>query len=425
MKVAFYTLGCKMNFHETAFMEGLFRKSGYELVDFSEKSDIYIVNTCTVTKNADAKSRKALRKAKRINKNALTVAVGCYPEVYPEELSKMKEVDLVLGNAEKFNIVEIVEKRLNGKFPRVFIKGIWNERIFHPLVVDDYEGKARAFLKIQQGCEHFCSYCIIPYARGRCLSESSKSVVEQAERLSDLGYREIVLTGTDIGSYSDSDTNLAKLILSLSDIKGLKRIRISSIEPMTVTDELLDVACFSEKVAPHFHIPLQSGSDRVLRDMRRNYSTTNYQRLISKIISKRPNACIGTDVIVGFPTETTEEFKRTKAFLNDMPFSYIHVFPYSARRKTIASIKWPDCILPEVKRKRSEAIRNVAERKSITYRKGFIGKILSCISLGNFRALSGNYINVKIDRNVESGKTINVRLTSIGEKRDENYGSCI
>jgi len=421
-----------MNFHETAYMEELFKRAGWEVVGFDEEADVYVVNTCTVTKTADAKSRKILRKAKQRNPNALVVSTGCYSEVYPEEVESVKEVNLITGNVEKFNMAELVERRLKGKLPRVFVKGVWRESKFYPLTIRHYEGRTRAFLKVQQGCELFCSYCIIPRARGRMVSEDPQKVLEQVKELVDAGYKEIVLTGTHLGAYGvdlEGNWNLARLVKEIVKVPGLYRLRLSSIEPIEFSEELIEVVTGSEKVAPHLHIPLQSGSDRVLTLMRRRYTAKDYRRVVEKILSLNPEICIGTDVMVGFPGEREEEFEETKRLIEELPFGYLHVFPYSKREGTVAA-KMKDDVPPEVKKERATILREIGTKKSIAYRERFIGKELEALTLsqipeGSSVALTGNYIRVILKETLEPGEIVKVKLTKVGRKREENYGEVV
>ena len=421
-----------MNFHETAYMEELFKRAGWEVVGFDEEADVYVVNTCTVTKTADAKSRKILRKAKQRNPNALVVSTGCYSEVYPEEVESVREVDFITGNVEKFNMAELVERRLKGELPRVFVKGVWKESKFYPLTIRHYEGRTRAFLKVQQGCELFCSYCIIPRARGRMVSEDPQKVLEQVKELVDAGYKEIVLTGTHLGAYGvdlEGNWNLARLVKEIVKVPGLYRLRLSSIEPIEFSEELIEVVTGSEKVAPHLHIPLQSGSDRVLTLMRRRYTARDYRRVVEKILSLNPEICIGTDVMVGFPGEREEEFEETKRLIEELPFGYVHVFPYSKREGTVAATM-KETVLPQEKKERAWVLREIGKEKSIAYRKRFLGKELECLVLsstqeGKSVALSGNYINVILNEKIEPGEIVKVRLEEVREKREENYGKVV
>jgi len=429
--VAFYTLGCKMNAHESAYMEERFKEAGYQIVPFNQEADIYIINTCTVTSTADAKSRKAIRKAKQRNPKALVVATGCYGEVYPEEVEKVEEADFITGNAEKFAMAELVERRLKGQIPRVFVKGVWQDRRFYPLTLRHYEGKSRAFLKVQQGCELFCTYCIIPKARGKMLSLAPQEAIRQAKELVDAGYKEIVLTGTHLGAYGREfeGWSLARLIEEIVKIPNLYRLRISSVEPLEFTPELIEVITSSEKVAPHFHIPLQSGSKTVLERMGRRYSPKDYEKVIDEILKRRPQACIGTDVMVGFPEETEREFEETLKLVESIPFGYLHVFPYSKRKGTVAA-RLKDSVPPEAKKRRAEALREVGKRKSLQYRKQFLGVELPAVVLSETEgerstALTDNYIRVILNKKAEPGETVKVRLVDVREKREENYGEVV
>ncbi len=419
-----------MNFHETAYMEEKFKEAGYEVVPFNERADIYVINTCTVTSTADSKSRKAIRKAKERNPEALVVVSGCYSEVYPHEVEKVKEADFITGNAEKFNLHLLVEKRLKGKLPRTFVKGVWKDRKFYPLTLRHYEGKSRAFLKVQQGCELFCTYCIIPKARGKMLSLEPQKALSQVKELIGSGYKEIVLTGTHLGAYGREfeGWSLARLVEEIVKIPGLYRLRLSSVEPLEFTPHLIEVITGSEKVAPHFHIPLQSGSKTVLERMGRRYAPKDYERVVSEILSKRKEACIGTDVMVGFPGETEEEFKETLNFVKSIPFGYLHVFPYSRREGTVAA-RLKDSVSPKVKKERATLLREVGREKSLEYRKKFLEKELPALVLsevdGKSTALTENYIRVILNERREPGEVVKVKLKEVKEKREENYGEVV
>ena len=420
-----------MNIHETAYMEEKFKEAGYEIVPFNEEADIYVINTCTVTATADSKSRKAIRKAKSRNPNALVVVTGCYSEVYPEEVERLEEADFITGNVEKFRIVDLVERRMRGELPKTLITGVWKEKRFYPLTLRSYEGRTRAFLKVQQGCELFCSYCIIPRARGGMVSLPPEKVIGQVRELVSQGYKEIVLTGTHLGGYGvdlGGGWNLERLVRKIVEIPELYLLRLSSIEPLEFTEGLIDVITSSEKVAPHFHIPLQSGSRTVLKRMRRRYSPEDYVRVVEEILSRRPESCIGTDVMVGFPGETKEEFEETRKLLEELPLGYLHVFPYSRRSGTVAATL-KDSVPPEEKRERASILREIGREKSLKFRKQFLGKELEGIVLSEFegksRALTGNYINVILDRELPAGEVVRFKLKDVREKREENYGEVV
>jgi len=423
-RVAFHTLGCKMNFHETAYMEEQFRKKGYAVVPFRESADVYVVNTCTVTSVADSKCRQAIRRAKRRNPNSLVVATGCLSEVYPKELARVEEVDLILGNVEKFSIVDHVEDALRGSSERVRVKGIWSEKRFHPIPVEGYGERSRAFVKVQQGCELFCSYCIIPRARGRAVSEEPEKVVEQVRGLVERGYREVVLTGTQLGGYGKdlgNGVNLSLLLRKLLEIEGLSRLRLSSVEPVAFDGELIDIITSSERIAPHFHIPLQSGSRKVLSLMRRDYSPSFYESLILEIARRRPDACIGTDVMVGFPGEGEKEFEDTFNLIRRLPLSYLHVFPYSPRRGTVAfslkgAVPW----------ERASILRELGREKSFSYRSRFLGKERDAVLVKEKVALTDNYINVNLTESCgHPGRGLRVKIVKVGRERNENLGVAV
>jgi threonylcarbamoyladenosine tRNA methylthiotransferase MtaB len=416
-----------MNFHETAFMEEEFKKAGYEVVPFGQGADVVVINSCTVTATADAKSRKAARRAKQINPNALVVMTGCYGEVYPHEVEKVKEVDLITGNYEKAKMVELVEAKLRGELPRTAVKGVWREKYFHPLAVKSYEGRSRAFLKVQQGCELFCSYCVIPKARGPMISLPPQKALSQAKELVEAGFKEIVLTGTHLGAYGKEfeGWSLARLVEELLKIPGLYRLRISSVEPLEFTPHLIEVITGSEKVAPHFHVPLQSGSAKVLRDMNRRYLPRDYERVVEEILKRRPESCLGTDVMVGFPTEGKEEFEETYRFVESLPLGYLHVFPYS-RREGTAAARLKELASPAEKKERAKALRELGEEKSYRYRSSFLGKELEGLALSSTKEgshlLTGNYIRVTVKEKLPPGTVAKVKLTKVGRKREENYG---
>jgi threonylcarbamoyladenosine tRNA methylthiotransferase MtaB len=428
VKVAFYTLGCKLNFCETLFMEEQFRRKGWSVVEFAQKADVYIVNTCCVTATAEAKSRKAVRRAKRRNPKSLVTAVGCYPQAYPEEVSKVAEADFVVGNAEKPKLSELVEMRRRNELPRVCIRGLMDRPSFYSVPVTNYH-RARAFIKVQQGCERFCSYCVVPLARGKPCSEKPEVVVQNVERAVSAGYREVVLTGTDLGSYGvdlPGNWSLPKLLEKVAEVKGLHRVRLSSIEPFAFCEELFDVLRL-EVIAPHFHIPLQSGSDRILLLMRRRYTAKDYAGIVEKLLKVKPGACIGTDVMVGFPTETQDDFLKTALLVKTLPISYLHIFPYSPRKRTRAYSLKPK-VPAEVVEERVKALKKLAVEKNYSYRLSFLNKVLNGVVLHSGKestVLTENYIKVKVGRALKPGEAVNVRLVSVGAGREENYGELV
>ncbi|RMD45557.1 MAG: tRNA (N(6)-L-threonylcarbamoyladenosine(37)-C(2))-methylthiotransferase MtaB, partial [Aquificota bacterium] len=311
LKVAFTTLGCRMNQFETSALEEKFSKEGYILTDFKDKADIYIVNTCTVTNDADRSSRKALRQAKRRNPDAIVVATGCYAQVSPDELAKIEEVDLVVGNSHKTAVFEIVENYINEKREeKVFIDNIFRKNSFETFQISTFYEGARPILKVQEGCNSFCSFCIIPFARGKVRSGRIKDIINQIEILVDRGFKEIVLTGTQLSQFGwDTGESLYELLKQIVKIKGLYRVRLSSMGINELDSNIIDLITSEEKIAPHFHLSIQSADDKVLRDMKRPYTVKEYIEKVEKILSKRPEAAIGTDIIAGFPTEDEKSFE--------------------------------------------------------------------------------------------------------------------
>lgn len=339
MKIAFYTLGCKVNTYETESIWELFQQKGYERVQPNEFSDVYIINTCTVTNSGSSKSRKAIRKVIKENPEAVIAVMGCYAQVSPEEILEIDGVDIVIGTKHREQIVELVEQNLRKREQILNVTDVSRYREFDETHVTHFTENTRAFLKIQDGCNNFCSYCIIPFARGPVRSRDHESILKEANELVKNGYKEIVLTGIHTGGYgSDLESySLYDLLKELSEMKGLKRIRISSIEINELTDDILELISSHDCFAKHLHIPLQSGSERVLKDMRRHYTKTEFKVMVNNIRKHIPNIALTTDVIVGFPGETDEEFQEMYDFINELDFSELHVFPYSLRSGTKAA----------------------------------------------------------------------------------------
>jgi len=362
-KVSFHTLGCKLNYAETASLEKQFVDQGFSIVPFGEKSDVCVVNTCSVTERADRECRQLVRRAGRTSPNAFIVVLGCYAQLQPEEIASIDGVDLVLGASEKFRLFNYSGDFRKYDSPRVFVSPISSVSDFGPAYSGGVDERTRAFLKIQDGCDFNCSFCTIPLARGKSRSQSIEDCVLQAVHLIDQGYREIVLTGVNVGDFGKHNgTSLLDLLRQLDTIDGLERIRISSIEPNLLTDELLEFWVSSRKVCNHFHIPLQSGSDEILKKMRRRYTSSDYRNLIDSIRRKSPDAGIGADVIVGFPGETDDLFRKSYDFLHEMPVSYLHVFTYSERPNT-PSLDLEGRVEPRVRFKRSEMLRILGQQK--------------------------------------------------------------
>lgn len=428
LKVAFATLGCRMNQFETSALEEKFVNNGYILTNFEDIADVYVVNTCTVTNDADRTSRKVLRQAKRRNPNAVIVATGCYAQVSPEKLAQMEEIDLVIGNSHKTAVYEIVENYINERrSEKVFIDNIFRQNHFESFQISTFFEGARPILKVQEGCNSFCSFCIIPFARGKVRSAKPKEIINQVKILVDNGYKEIVLTGTQLSQYGydHKKANLCELLKHLIKIDNLYRIRLSSMNVSEIDENLLDLITTEEKIAPHFHISLQSANDKVLKDMKRDYTLSEYINTVDKIIKKRPETAIGTDIITGFPTESRQYFEESLKIIEKLPFAYIHVFTYSEREGTSAT-KIGDLVNPKEKKERTKILREISQKKNIKFRKRFLNKTLEVLIFaeknGRKVGLTGNYIHIKFDSDKQLNSITNIKLEKIGKEREENFG---
>lgn len=373
-KVAFITLGCKVNTAETEGMKRLFEKAGYEIVSEEGFANVYIVNTCTVTNMGDRKSRQMLRRAHSMNPEAIIAAVGCFAQVSPEEAARIEGVNLVVGNNRKHEIVELVEKACHDS-REIYVQKREELSGYEELPVETYNGHTRAFLKIQDGCDQFCSYCIIPYARGPIRSRAFDAVLREAEGFAARGFKEVVLTGIHLTSYGrkEEGNDLETLIEAVSRIDGIERIRLGSLEPMFLTPEFIQKARSIAKLCPHFHISLQSGSRATLKRMNRKYTPQDYRGIVQALKENIPDVAVTTDVMVGFPGETDEEFEESLAFCDEMGFLWAHVFKYSPRQGTPAA-KFKDQVPPEVKEERSKRMIALAERNREAFYKRFIGR---------------------------------------------------
>ncbi len=373
--VAFVTLGCKVNQYESSALAEMFRARGYQVVDFKEKADVYVINTCTVTHLGDRKSRQLIRRAARANPGALVVVTGCYSQVSPGEVLEIPGVDLVTGTGDRSGIVEMVERVGKGqKLNAVREAREFTE--FEELPAVAATGRVRAFLKIQEGCDNFCSYCIVPYARGPLKSRDPEKILEEARKLADSGYREIVLTGIHTGAYGKDKMNgpgLAALMEKLAKIQGLSRIRLSSVEPMDITGELISLLAQGPPFCPHLHIPLQSGDDSILAAMRRGYTADDIRRLVGLIREKVSDVSITTDVIVGFPGESDEHFANTYNLIRELKFTSLHTFKYSPRKGTPAA-KFPNQVPPEVKEERSDRLIVLGEDLYSRFASRYLGR---------------------------------------------------
>ncbi|MBP1760263.1 MAG: MiaB-like tRNA modifying enzyme [Firmicutes bacterium] len=373
--VCFVTLGCKVNQTESEAMAQLFREAKYQVVTAQEETDVVVVNTCTVTNTGDSKSRQVIRRMIKAHPESVVVVMGCYAQTAPGEILGIEGVDLVLGNQDRSKILEWIERVKAEKAPQNAVRGIWDAEEFEELPQLSEEHRTRAMLKIQEGCNQYCTYCIIPYARGPLRSRRPENAIAEARRLVEEGYPEIVLTGIHTGFYGQDlgeAWNLARLIQELDTIPGLRRLRLSSIEPMEYTDELIESIVSSKKVCPHVHIPLQSGSDNVLARMNRPYDLKAYRELLEKLRRRIPNLAVTTDIIVGFPGETEEDHASTIKFAKSCDFSGIHVFPYSKRKGTPAA-DYPDQVLKKLKDQRVKELLVVARVSQAKFSRQFIG----------------------------------------------------
>lgn len=379
--VAFLTLGCKVNAYETDAMETLFQKAGYDIKEFTEKAEIYIINTCTVTNIADRKSRQMLHKAKRKNPDAVIVAAGCYVQSAKEQLAIDDKVDLVVGNNQKKEIVNIVESFLSDRIKRTVVKEISGEKEYEELKAETIGEKTRAYIKIQDGCNQFCSYCIIPYTRGRVRSRDQKQIIEEIRNLAERGYKEVVLTGIHLSSYGvdlshDKEIDrepLLTVIRKISEIEGIERIRLGSLEPRIITEKFTKELSEYKKICPHFHLSLQSGCNDTLARMNRKYTTEEYEKCCHILRNYFENPAITTDVIVGFPGETEEEFIQTVSFLEKIRFAQMHIFKYSRRKGTRAE-KMLDQVDENIKNKRSSILLDLNLKFREEYKKTFYGR---------------------------------------------------
>ncbi|MDQ7037656.1 MAG: tRNA (N(6)-L-threonylcarbamoyladenosine(37)-C(2))-methylthiotransferase MtaB [Aquificota bacterium] len=410
MRVAFYTLGCRMNQFDTDLMRTRFLESGYEEVDFEEEADIYVINTCTVTSGGDRSSRQAIYRARRKNPGAVVVATGCYAQVKPQELASLKEVDLVVGNTHKSEILKIVEEFLENRQKRTLVGEIFREKDLKNFDTVLYFEGSRPFLKVQEGCNKFCTFCVIPFARGKVRSAPKEKVIEQVRLIADMGFKEVVLTGTQLSQYGwDNGSSLYDLLRDLIRVEGIELIRLSSMHVGEMDGRLLDLITTEEKIAPHFHLSLQSGSNRILDLMERGYTREEYGKVVEFILKRRSETAIGTDIIVGFPTETEEDFKETLRFVEDTPFAYLHIFPYSDRPKTRAS-RMKGKVPERVKKERVSQLKEIdREKREEFYRKN-TGRVLRAVVVEEDRLLTENYIDLRREGYREVGKLVRVKV---------------
>jgi threonylcarbamoyladenosine tRNA methylthiotransferase MtaB len=399
-KVALHTLGCKLNFSETSTIGNNFLLKGFEIVDFREKADIYVFNTCTVTENAEKDCRQFVRRALRLNPEAFIIVTGCYAQLRPEEIAAIDGVDAVLGSNEKYNLLEIINNFEKKELACIYVSPTEALNDFGPAHSTDADSRTRAYFKIQDGCDYKCSFCTIPLARGLSRSMNPDDVIKDLNNLINLGYKEIILTGVNVGDYGKSfEIDLYNLLLKMIKVQGDFRLRISSIEPNLLSDNIIALTADSEKMCNHFHIPLQSGSQEILKLMRRRYKKEIYQDRIEQLIKKIPDAGIGVDVIVGFPGETEEHFLESYNFINQLPVSYLHVFTYSERPDT-AAIAFDGIVDPSVRKMRNSMLRILSEKKKNIFYRSMISKPVQILfednqSNGTMKGFSSNYIRVK------------------------------
>lgn len=422
--VSFATLGCRLNQVDTLQIQTLLEARGFRTVAFDEPADVVVVNTCTVTARAELSDRQTIRRAARVSPRATLVVTGCWAQTSPGEVAGMQDVDLVVGNADKHRLPELLD-RIGGE--RVHVSDIGDVHAMEVTPAARLSARSRAFLKVQDGCQHRCAFCVVPLARGSSRSLDPAMVLDQARRLVEAGHPELVLTGVDLGHYGADlapRTSLAALVRSLGEIPGLRWLRLSSLLPAYFTPELTEIVTTSPVVAPHFHIPLQSGSDRMLKAMRRPYNTRMYQALVERLAAARPRLGLGADVIAGFPGESETDFAETVAFVRELPFSYLHVFPYSARAGTEAT-GLPGHLESHVTTRRSRILRDIGRVKSDEFRRGLIGHVEDVLVLetrdratGGLVGLTGNFVEAAFSGPPQLMRTLTrIRITGVRQER--------
>ena len=427
-KVAFYTLGCKLNFSETSTLARLMEQHGYERVEFNQQPDIFVINTCSVTDNADKKCRKIVREAQKINPDGYVAILGCYAQLKPKEISEIPGVDAVLGASEKFRLHELMatfEKVPTGQPAQVFNSPIEEAIEYHASY--SLNDRTRTFLKVQDGCDYPCAYCTIPLARGKSRSDTVANVVRAAQEIAERGVKEIVLTGVNIGDFglingtgmaNQREATFFDLVRALDEVDGIERFRISSIEPNLLTDEIIAFVAQSKRFVPHFHVPLQSGSNHVLGLMRRRYKRELYIDRVQKIKALMPHACIGVDVIVGHPGETDELFKETYQFLNELPISYLHVFTYSERPNTIA-LEIKPVVPGHIRAERSKMLHILSDKKRRAFYDSQVGRTATVlfeedVEDGKMQGFTENYVRVVAQYDpLLINETLPVQLTAV------------
>lgn len=428
-KVAFYTLGCKLNFSETSTIGEQFIKNGFDVVNYDDQADVYVINTCTVTENADRECRQIVRRALRNNPNAYVIVTGCYAQLRPDEILKIDGVDAVLGSNEKFNLFNIINDFQKKDESCAYVTPTEKLETFNSSFAVEGNDRTRAFYKVQDGCDYKCSYCTIPLARGKSRSANPDEVVKEFQQLVSSGFKEIVLSGVNVGDYLYNENNSPKkqeynlyLLLKkiLTEVDGEYRIRISSIEPNLLSDEIIQLAKYDKRLCNHFHIPLQSGNDKILKLMQRRYNTTDYKNLIEKLVTEISNLAIGVDVIVGFPGETDDDFLITYNFLRDLPISYLHVFTYSERPNTKA-ISLDGNVDQAIRKRRNNMLRILSEKKRLEFYRKMLGQKLTAVFEhenhdGFMKGFTENYVRIKTKYNSKLiNKFVQVKIVEIDE----------
>lgn len=421
-KVALYTLGCKLNFSESSSIARMFQEEGFARVDFNDMPDVFVINTCSVTENADKKCKQLVKKAKKVNPAAFIAIIGCYAQLKPEEIAQIKGVNMVLGAAEKFKIVDYFNQQEKEEVAKVYASKIKAANEFVPSY--SHGDRTRSFLKIQDGCDYFCTFCTIPLARGKSRNQSISETINVANEIASTNVKEVVLTGVNIGDFGQGkgSEDFFQLIQQLDKVEGIERFRISSIEPNLLSNEIIDFVSQSAKFMPHFHIPLQSGSNKILKMMRRKYLKELYSERVARIKEKMPHACIGVDVIVGFPGETDEDFMETYRFLNELPVSYLHVFTYSERPNTTA-IKLENPVSKEKRSERSKMLHILSDKKKRFFYEQFLDEKAKVLleaeqHEGFLNGFTENYIKVKVP--FEEGLENTIQEISIKTIDSEN-----
>jgi threonylcarbamoyladenosine tRNA methylthiotransferase MtaB len=432
MKVAAHTLGCKNNQLETATILDDFKAGGWEVVDFNDKADIYIINTCTVTAKSDSHSRSIIRKAIKQNPLAKVIVTGCYSQTSADEVAKIDGVALVTGNVEKNSLYELAMGIVKEETPRVSVKDIFDLTEFEDKKVFSASGRTRINIKVQDGCNYRCSYCIVPFARGRSRSNKLDNVINQVSEVAKI-YPEVVLTGIHLGQYGldfKPQLTLTQLLKELEQIDHLQRVRLSSIDPLEITDSLIQLLAESKKICRHLHISLQTADDDILKSMKRRYTVQQYTEIISRLTDAIDGLAIGSDIIVGFPGEKEGNFKNTYKNLEALPLSYLHVFTYSKRKGTVAATL-PHQVSPEDKKLRNRILKELSDSKNYTFRRQFLNKVLTMIpeytrekATGNLKGLTDNYITVYVEaKDHVKGQIMPVKINSVSENK--TFGSLV